>query len=684
MALTYPHTRTIDHVDDYHGTLVADPYRWLEDDRSPETMAWVKEQNAVTMPYLRSLPMRQSFHDRIADLFNHMRYGLVVKEGGKWFFTRNDGLQNQATLFVADSADSEPRELIDPNVFSTDGTTSMVSWSVSPGGTYVAYSVSEGGSDWVEIRVRNVETGVDLQDVVRWVKFSGASWTQDEGGFYYSRFPETDDADLLKGKNENHTVYYHRLGEDQTNDVIIHKQTDNPEWLFGARVHEGGKWLVVSIRGMDPENMLFAADLGDPASPNVAPRLQPIVNRFDSVNTSVGVVDNTLFIVTTRDAPKGRVVAVDLASPVEADWKTIVPESDLPISQVILAGGRLVVGRTMDACSQLFMYALDGSPIGEIPLQTLGTAIALDWSFSDEEFIYGFTSFVTPFRAYRHNLATGESVPFGVAHADVHSDSYVVKKEWATSRDGTEVPLFIVHHKNVVLDGTNRTILYGYGGFNVPMSPTFSSVSLAWMEQGGIYVQALLRGGGEYGEEWYKAGTLDRKQNVFDDFISVAEHLFTRKYTSPAHLTIRGGSNGGLLVGAVMVQRPDLAACVIPEVGVMDMLRYQHFTIGRHWARDYGLSDDPEMFPLLYSYSPLHNLRDDVDYPAVLVMTGDHDDRVVPAHSFKFAARLQAVPRNGRPALIRIETNAGHGTGKSTSAVIQESADLLAFAYHHT
>lgn len=682
--MTYPSTRTVDQFDAYHGTIVADPYRWLEDDNAPETIAWVKEQNALTLPYLQSLEMHATFQERLRQLSDHTRFGLVVGRGGRWFFTRHDGLKNQPTLFVADSVDGEPRELIDPNRFSDDGSDSMAIWTVSPGGRYVAYAISEGGSDWAEIHVRDVATGVDLPDVVRWVKFSDASWTEDEKGFYYSRFPEPEEAQRLKGTNLHHSIYYHAIGESQDSDVPVYSRADEPEWLVNARVHEGGKWLVVEVRGVGQENMVYAGDLGDPSSPDITPPLIPVVDRFDSLNTSVGVIDDILYLLTTRDAPFGRLVAFNLTQPDQAAWETIIPESELPIINAVLAGGMLVVARTRDACSLLSKFRLDGTHLEEVPLPTIGSLVTIDGSMFEDEIIFGFTSFIFPYRVYRHNLRTGETFPFGVPDVDIDSDAYVVRKEWASSRDGTRIPMFIVHRKDMTMDGTNRTILYGYGGFNVPLAPVFSNVNFAWMEQGGVYVQAMLRGGGEYGREWYRAGTLERKQNVFDDFIAVAEYLFARGYTSPEHLAIRGGSNGGLLVGAVMVQRPDLASCVIPEVGVMDMLRYQHFTIGRHWASDYGSSEDPEMFPILYAYSPLHNLRNDTDYPAVLVMTGDHDDRVVPAHSFKFAARLQACSRKGRPALIRIETNAGHGMGKSTTALINEGADLLAFAYEHT
>lgn len=640
-------------------------------------------QNDVTFDYLHSLPKRKQYEELLRTRWNYVRYSGLVRKGRRWFCGRNDGLQNHEIVYVMEGIDGEPRLLLDPNTLSDDGRTAVIFSVPSPNGSFVAYAISDGGSDWLELRVRDVSTGKDLPDVVQWVKFSSVSWTEDEKGFFYSRYPEPAQGEMLTGRNRDHALRYHRIRTDQPDDTLVSSHPDNPEWMIAAEVTHGGKWMIVSTRGPSDENLLHAADLGNPLNPDIHSTLIPIVEEFDALHTPIGIVGDTLYVMTTRGAPRWRVVAIDLRNP-GGVWRTVVPESESTIADGTIAMDRLILHSMENACSRLLVFDLNGGRTGELSLPTLGTVESLSGRPDDDEVIFGFTSLLHPLTIYRCDIRTGEMTPFGEGSASIDSNDVVVDREWATSRDGTMIPIFTLHRRGIALDGSHRTILTGYGGFAVPQTPAFSVTYLAWVEMGGIFAQACLRGGGEYGEEWHREGTLERKQNVFDDFIASAEHLIARGYTAPEHLAIRGGSNGGLLVGAVMNQRPDLVSCAIPEVGVMDMLRYHLFTIGRAWRRDYGLSEDPEMFPILYAYSPLHNLREGVDYPAVLIMTGDHDDRVVPAHSFKYAARLQACARKGRPALIRVETRAGHGFGRSTSILIEQGADLLAFAHANT
>lgn len=676
----YPVTKQVDVVDDYHGTLVADPYRWLEDTNSDETASWVSAQNAVTERYLSRLPARSPLRDRLTELWNFERYGVPFREGGLYFFFKNDGLQNQSVLYVQDSLEGEPRVLLDPNTFSDDGTIALTTLDISADGKYIGYGVSSGGSDWQEFRVREIATGQDLEDRIEWVKFSGLSWTRDGKGFFYSRYPEPADGQALLEANRDQKLYYHRVGTPQSEDILIYERPDQPEWGIGASLTEDGRYAILYLtHGTDPRNRLYYIDLKDPANPDLGARVVPLLDDFDASYSVVGNEGSVLYILTDRDAPRKRIVAVDLRNPSPARWRTVVPEGEEVIERASLVGGRLAVVSLKDASSRVRFYSTAGRAMGELELPGLGSVGGISGRQDDTELFYAFTSFLYPTTIFRYDLATGENEVFRAPDVDFDPEMYETKQVFYTSKDGTRVPMFITHRRGIELDGTNPAYLYGYGGFNISMTPGFSVPNLVWLEQGGVYAMPNLRGGGEYGEEWHLAGTKERKQNVFDDFIAAAEYLISEGYTSPEKLAIGGGSNGGLLVGAVMTQRPDLYAVAHPAVGVMDMLRFHKFTIGWAWVSDYGSSDDPEGFRYLYAYSPLHNLKEGTCYPATLVTTADHDDRVVPGHSFKFAAALQAAQGCDNPALIRIETRAGHGAGKPTAKQIEEAADVLAF-----
>jgi prolyl oligopeptidase len=685
----YPAAARGDQVDDYHGTKVADPYRWLEDLDSPATSAWVEAQNRLTEGFLAALPERAAFRARLTQLWNYERVGIPFKEGGRYFFSKNTGLQNQAVFYVQESLAAPPRVLIDPNTLAADGTVALTGARVSGDGKWVAYGTAAAGSDWNEYRVRSVDTGEDTPDVIRWVKFSGVSWTKDHRGFFYSRYPAPAvEAGTGKtfGKLEHQRLYYHRLGTPQSEDVLIHEVADEPKWFVGGAVTEDGRTLVVSIRrGSSSENLLRYADLGDPRKPRIDAPIQPLIADWGAEYDVVGSEGSVLYVTTNRDAPRKRLVAIDTRRPEPANWRTLIAESAEVIDSVDIVGGRFVVKTMRDASSRLSVVARDGTALGSIALPGIGTVASVSGREDENEFFYNFTSFARPTTNFRHDVATNRGAVFQAPQVAFDPAGYETTQEFCTSKDGTRVPMFITRRKGLPLDGQAPAILYGYGGFDISLTPAFSVTMLAWMEAGGIYVSANLRGGGEYGKEWHEAGTKERKQNVFDDFIAAAEWLTANRYTTPAKLVLSGGSNGGLLVGAVINQRPDLARVALPAVGVMDMLRFHKFTVGYAWTSDYGSSDDPAGFKYLSAYSPLHTIRPGASYPAVLVTTADHDDRVHPGHSFKYAAAMQAAGRKDlreRPVLIRIETKAGHGAGKPTSKMIEESADKLAFAAH--
>lgn len=677
----YPETKKVDQVDDYHGTQIADPYRWLEDDvrTNEEVAAWVEAQNKVTSAYLDSIPERDKIKKRLTDLWNYEKFGSPFKAGGRYFFFKNDGLQNQNVLYVQESLAAEPRVLIDPNAWSKDGTVALGSLAVSDDGKYLTYSVSEAGSDWNVWKVMEIASTTVLSDELKWSKFSGADWTPDGEGFFYCRYPEPQEGQAFQSLNLNQKVYYHRAGTPQAEDVLVYERPDQPEWGFGPSVSEDGRWLVLTAwKGTADKYRVFYKDLHEPLGIPV-----PLVDEFENEYTFLGNDGAVFYFRTDLAAPKRRIVSIDVRKATPATFKEhvveIVPESDDVLDDVNFVANMFVCSYLHDAATQVRLFTPQGKPVREVKFDTLGTASGFSGKRTDTETFYSFSSFATPPSIYRYDLLTGESELLRQAKVDIDPSLYEVEQVFFTSKDGTKVPMFLSYKKGLKKDGNNPTLLYGYGGFSIPLTPGFSISRVQWMEMGGVFAMANLRGGGEYGEDWHQAGTKLKKQNVFDDFIGAAEWLIANKYTSPKKLAIQGGSNGGLLVGAAITQRPDLFAAALPAVGVMDMLRFHKFTAGRFWVDDYGSADNPEEFAALRAYSPLHNLKDGVDYPATLVTTADTDDRVVPGHSFKFAARLQEAHKGGDPVLIRIETRAGHGAGKPTEKVIEEVADQWAF-----
>jgi prolyl oligopeptidase len=670
----YPSARKSDQVDDYHGVKVADPYRWLEDLDSEETRAWVEAQNKLTFAFLNEIPQRTAIRERLTKLWNYEKYGVPFKEGDRYFYTRNSGLQNQSVLYTVNTLDGQPSMILDPNTLSSDGTVAVSGLQVSPDGKLLAYSLSASGSDWQEWKVRDVTTSKDLSDQLKWVKFSGVSWTRDGKGFFYSRYDEPK-ADALKAINYFQKVYYHKLGTAQTEDVLVYERPDQKDWLFGGSVTEDGNYLIVTIyQGTDTKNRVYYKDLKAKDAPVVK-----LLDDFDAAYTFVGNEGTRFWFQTDREAPRGKLIEIDVANPARATWKVLVPETKERLQGTSVINNKFVLNYLKDAYTQVKIYNTAGKFLSELPLPGIGTADGFNGKATDKETFYAFTGFTTPTTIYRYDFNTGKSTIFRQPKVDLNPSDYETKQVFYPSKDGTKVPMFITHKKGLKLDGNNPTVLYGYGGFDISLTPGFSVGNLVWMEMGGVYAQANLRGGGEYGEEWHQAGMKLKKQNVFDDFIAAAEWLIANKYTSTPKLAIFGGSNGGLLVGAAMTQRPDLFGAAIPAVGVMDMLRFQKFTIGWAWVSDYGSSDNADEFKALYAYSPLHNLKPGTSYPPTLITTADHDDRVWPGHSFKFAAALQAAQAGDAPALIRIETKAGHGAGKPTSKVIEEIADRWAF-----
>ena len=679
-AFVYPPTRKSDQVDDYHGTKVADPYRWLEDLNSEETQAWIEAQNQLTSSYLSEIPEREPIKERITQLWNYEKYGIPFKQGNHYFYFKNDGLQNQSVLYTLISLDAEPTVLFDPNTLSEDGTIALSGLAISEDGKLMAYGLSTSGSDWNDWKIRHVETGEDFSDCLKWVKFSGASWTHDHQGFFYSRYDEPNEATQLEDVNYYQKLYYHKLGTSQSEDNLIYHRSDQKEWMFGAGVTEDGRYLIISIdRGTDPKNLIFYQDLQTPDSPVVE-----LISEFEANYSFIDNDGSIFWFRTDLDAPRGRVIAIDINNPARDNWQELIPQTDETLESVGLLNNQFVADYLKDARSSIKIFDLEGSFVREVELPGIGSAGGFGGKRYDRETFYSFTSFTTPTTIYRYDMVSGESTVFRQPEVDFNPNEYETKQVFYSSKDGTRVPMFITHKQGLKLDGNNPTLLYGYGGFNISLTPSFSVSRLVWMEMGGVYALPNLRGGGEYGEEWHQAGTKLNKQNVFDDFIAAAQWLIDNQYTKPEKLAIAGGSNGGLLVGACMTQRPELFGAALPAVGVMDMLRFPKFTIGWAWCSDYGSPDEPEEFKALYAYSPLHNLKPGTAYPATLITTADHDDRVFPAHSFKFAAALQAAQAGEKPTLIRIETKAGHGAGKPTSKLIEELADEWAFLVQST
>lgn len=691
--LTYPDTRKADQTDTYHGVSIADPYRWLEDDNSPETKAWVEAQNKVTFGYLDKLSERDKIKQRLTELWSYERFGLPFKEGGRYFWTRNDGLQAQDVLYTAASLGAEAKVLIDPNTLTKDGTQALAGYTVSPDGKYIAYAISVGGSDWREWRIREIDTGKDLAETVKWSKFSVTSWTRDSKGFFYNRYEAPKEGDALKGLNAFPKVYYHRVGSAQEQDLLVHERPDNKELGFSAQATVDGKYLVVSVwRGSDRKNDISWMPLGGNGE-YAGGKLTPLFEGFKAQYVLVGNVGKTFYFRTDDAAPRGRVIAVDLDNADRKAWKEVVPQSKdsidtdhdigvVSVEAAYLVNNQIVVNYLKDARNAVRVFSLDGKVVRDVKLPGLGAAKGFVGKPTDTETFFLYADFTSPSSSYRLDLGTGEVTLLKRPKVAFDPAQFEVKQQFFKSKDGTRVPMFIVHKKGLKLDGSNPVWLYGYGGFNVSLTPGFSASRVPWLERGGVYVVVNLRGGGEYGKAWHEAAIKQRRQNAFDDFIGAAEWLISNKVTSKGKIAINGGSNGGLLVGAVMNQRPDLLGAAIPEVGVMDMLRFHKFTIGWAWISDYGSADNAEEFKTLYAYSPLHNLKSGVKYPATLIMTADHDDRVVPAHSFKYAAQLQAVVagrQDAAPALIRIQTKAGHGAGKPVQKIIEERADVIAF-----
>lgn len=670
----YPSATQSNQVDDYHGTKIADPYRWLEQLDSDETKAWVEAQNKLTFGYLESIPQRKAIRARLEELWNYERFGLPRVRKGKYFYTRNDGLQNQSVLYVADGLNAEPRVLLDPNKLSADGTVALNSWVLSDDGKWMAYSLAAAGSDWNDWRVLDVATGQNTKDHLKWVKFSGVAWTNDIAGFYYSRYDEPKAGEKFTGANYYQKLYYHKLGDDQAQDKLIYERKDQKEWSFGGDVTEDGRYLIITVwRGTEQKNLIFYQDLQANDG-----KTRELVSEWEADYNFVGNEGSKFWFTTDLDAPFKQLVAIDVAK-AEKKWETVIPESKDTLQGVGAVGGRLVASYLHDACSAVKVFDTSGKLVRELEFPGLGSAGGFGGRFDQSETFYTFTSYTVPGAIYRYDIQTGKSELFREPKVKFDESQFESKQIFYKSKDGTQVPMIIIAKKGLKLDGSNPTILYAYGGFNVSLTPGFSVGTIAWLEQGGVYAVPNLRGGGEYGRAWHEAGMKNFKQNVFDDYLAAAQWLIDNKYTSANKLAIRGGSNGGLLVGAAMTQRPDLFRAAVPAVGVMDMLRYHKFTIGWAWAPEYGSSDDEELFKVLHAYSPLHNLKSGTKYPATLVTTGDHDDRVVPAHSYKFAAALQAAHAGETPALIRIETRAGHGAGTPTSKLIDASADVLAF-----
>ena len=678
-TVTYPKTKKVDTVTNYFGTQVKDHYRWLEDDMSEETARWVKDQNKTTFSYLENIPFREALKKRLTTLWNYEKVGAPFKEGDYSYFYKNDGLQNQYVIYrYKTGQDPDKAEVfLDPNTFTEDGTISLGGLSFSENGSLAAYSISEGGSDWRKVLVMNAQRKEIIEDTIVDVKFSGISWLKNEG-FYYSSYDKPKGSEL-SAKTDQHKLYYHKLGTSQKEDELIFGGTPEQKHRYvGGRTTQDNKYLIVSASVSTSGNKLFIKDLSDPKSPFVT-----VQKDTDSDTSVIDNVDSKLYLVTNRNAPNKKVVTVDAASPGPENWKDLIKETQ-NVLRASTGGGYIFANYMEDAVSAIKQYTYDGALVREVVLPGVGSTGGFGAKKQDTSLYYSFTNYLTPGSIYSYEISSGASKLYKKPSIDFNSDEYKSKQIFYTSKDGTKVPMIITHKKGIVLDGTNPTILYGYGGFNISLTPSFSITNAVWMEQGGVYAVANLRGGGEYGKKWHDAGTKLQKQNVFDDFIGAAEYLISEKYTSSDYLAIRGGSNGGLLVGATMTQRPDLIKVALPAVGVLDMLRYHTFTAGAGWAYDYGTAQQSkEMFEYLKAYSPVHNVTPGTKYPATMVTTGDHDDRVVPAHSFKFAAELQEKQGGAAPVLIRIETDAGHGAGTPVSKTIEQYADIYGFTLYN-
>ena len=672
IPVTYPDVKKDETVDDYHGTAIQDPYRWLENDNSKETAEWVTNQNKVTFDYLDQIPYRETIKNRLKEVWNFERFGTPFKEGGKYYYFKNDGLQNQAVLYEQETLNGVSKVALDPNNFSADGTTSLGSLSFNKIGNLLAYQISEGGSDWRTIHVKDLKTGETLKDKVTWVKFSGISWFKD--GFFYSRYPEPEDGKELSAKNEFHQVFYHKIGTDQSDDVLTYSDRANPLQNVYATTTQDERYLILSLVQSTSGNALYFKDLNKDDTEFI-----PIWQSFDNDFSVADNDENKLLVMTNYQAANNRIISIDTENPAEENWKVVIEESkDDALQGIEIIGGKIIATYIHNASSKVQFHNLEGKYESDLNLPGIGTVGEFSGKKEDSQAFFSFTSFTRPTTVYSLDMAAKKIDIFKAPEVDFKSDDYTTEQVWFKSYDGTKVPMFLTYKKGLKLDGKRPTLLYGYGGFDIPVLPSFRVSNTVLLENGGIYAVANIRGGGEFGKKWHKAGTLDNKQNVFNDFISAAEYLIAQNYTTQEKLAIQGGSNGGLLVGACMTQRPDLFQVAFPQVGVLDMLRYHTFTIGWAWATDYGRSDDPEAFKYLIKYSPLHNVKE-TEYPATMVTTADHDDRVVPAHSFKFISELQSNQQGDNPVVIRVETSAGHGAGVPTDKQIQTAADMSSF-----
>jgi len=672
-AFQYPASKKVDHSDDYNGTQVQDSYRWLEELDAEPTRNWIKQQNEVTFKFLESIPGRDKLSARLTSLWNFERFSVPQVEAGLYFYSRNDGLQDQSVLYVQNSLEGESRVLLDPNTLSDDGTVALNSYSVSPDGRYLAYSVSSGGSDWVEWFVRDIQSGQDLKDHIKWSKFSGAAWAPDSSGFYYSAYDAPSGENELKAVNYYQKLYFHRIGTNDKQDALVYERPDHKNWGFAASVTDDGHYLLITVwKGTEQQNLVFYQDLTVANAPVVE-----LISEFDSSYSFIANLGQKLFFLTDHDADNYRVISIDIGQ--DNQRSEIIAQKEQTLQSASLVGQHLILSYITDAKSQILIHDTDGKPVRELELPGIGSAGGFSGKADDPETFFFFSGFTAPSTIYRYDVDKGTTSVFRAPEVDFDPSEYVTEQVFYQSKDGTQVPMFIIHKKGLERTANNPTILYGYGGFNISLTPVFSISRLVWMEMGGIYAIANLRGGGEYGKSWHQAGVKTKKQNVFDDFIAAAEWLIDNNYTSSSRLAIQGGSNGGLLVGAAMTQRPELFAVALPAVGVMDMLRFNKFTIGWAWESDYGSPQNPEEFAALRAYSPLHNLESGTEYPATLVTTGDHDDRVFPAHSFKFAAALQEAHQGDNPVMIRVETRGGHGAGKPTSMQIESVVDTLSF-----
>ena len=677
--LNYPTTHRVDQIDNYHGNQITDPYRWLEDVDSPNTHEWIRQQNELTFSFLEKIPTRASIREKLTQLWDFKKASSPYKKGGRYFQFLNSGLQNQDVLYVYESLLDKPRILLDPNTLSTDGTSALNNWSISPDGKWLAYAISSSGSDWQTWYIRSVDNGQDLPESLEWSKFSGATWVKDNSGFFYAPFPIPAEGETFQEANYNQKLLFHRIGTSQSEDQLVYERPDHPDWGFGTDLSDDGKYLLIYVsQGTDSRNRLFFKDL-EGNSPVVE-----LLPELEATYTFIGNDGSLFYIMTNIDAPRSRIITIESTNPKKKNWKTLIPENESVLQSAQIINDQFVIIYMQDAHDIIKLFHLDGRPTGEVSLPTLGSVMvayapSLHGERKDSEMFYAFHSFIHPLTIFRYDFMSGNSQVIFQPPIKFDLSKYITNQVFVTSKDGTRIPMFLVHKKDLQKDGTNPTILYGYGGFNLAQTPSFAIHRLVWMEMGGVLAIGNLRGGSEYGEEWHQAGMLDTKQNVFDDFIACAEWLIQEKITSTPRLAIEGRSNGGLLVGACMTQRPDLFGAALPAVGVMDMLRFHKFTIGWAWVSDYGSADDPEQFKTLVAYSPLHNLKPGTKYPATLVTTADHDDRVVPGHSFKFTATLQASQAGEAPTLIRVQTRAGHGMGKPTSIWIEEYSDIYTF-----